>query len=281
MLTAVSRVFAVSLAALAACASDLPAGERPAALPHRTPRELLREIRADRPDKTESPYTVNPGWLQIEMDLVNYTFDSHNPDYGKERVERWAFATTNLKFGLLHNVDLQLVFEPYTMTRTGPVRANGFGDLTVRTKFNLWGNDGGATALAVMPFVKIPTNQDGLGNHAVEGGIIVPFAIQLPGAWSAGVMTEVDAVEDSDAGGHHAEWVNSITFSRDIAGPIGGYVEFFCLFSTERHAPWVGTFDAGFTVAVSEDLQLDFGVNVGLTRSADDIQPFLGFTWRF
>ena len=39
----------------------------------------------------------------------------------------------------------------YTHVRDG---AEGFGDMEIRLKHNLWGNDEGATALALMPFIK-------------------------------------------------------------------------------------------------------------------------------
>src|SRR4051794_22151930 len=38
-----------------------------------TPDNLLRELATDRPDATESPFTVDAGHVQIELDLVNYT----------------------------------------------------------------------------------------------------------------------------------------------------------------------------------------------------------------
>jgi len=42
-----------------------------------------------------------------------------------------------------------------------------------RAKWNVWVQRCGATALALMAYVKLPTNQDNLGNHSVEGGSIV------------------------------------------------------------------------------------------------------------
>jgi hypothetical protein len=250
------------------------------------PVEQMRELSTDRPDKTESPYTVDAGHVQVEMDLAAFTYDRHNSDRADTRVESWSFGTVNLKFGLLNNVDLQVVLEPWSVSRTverpgGRMRADGFGDITLRTKFNLWGNDGGSTAFALMPFVKIPANQDDLGNHAVEGGLIVPLAVELPAGWGMGLMTEIDFNEDADGRGHHAEWINSITFSHDIAGPLGGYFELFTLVTSERHAPWVATLDVGLTYAVTKNVQLDAGVNFGLTRSADDVAPFVGLSIRF
>ena len=56
-------------------ASSGPAADKSAyTLWHPTPRALLRELTTDRPDKTESPYTVDAGHVQIEADLVNYSY---------------------------------------------------------------------------------------------------------------------------------------------------------------------------------------------------------------
>lgn len=252
-----------------------------------TPRDQMREMSTDRPDLTESPYTVDAGHFQIEMDVVNYSHDRRNPDRAPVTVESVSFAAVNLKLGLCDRVDLQVLLEPYSRVRihdraTGMVeRHRGFGDITTRLKVNFWGNDGGKTALGMMPFVKLPSNQDGLGNNAMEGGIIFPFAAELPAGWGMGAMTEVDFLEDGDGRGHHAEFVNTITFGHDIVGDLAGYVEFFSAVSTERGSPWVGSVNFGFTYGLTDDIQLDTGLNIGVTRSADDLNPFLGISWRY
>jgi len=252
-----------------------------------TPRHLMRELTTDRPDRTESPFTVDAGHFQIEADILNYSYDRHNPARTDTRVETVSIAPVNLKVGLCNNVDLQLVLETYTSVRvhdvaTGTVQKNrGFGDISPRLKWNIWGNDGGATALALIPFVKLPTNQDDLGNGSVEGGLIVPLAAQLPYGWGMGLMTELDINRDSVGSDYHAEFVHSITFSHDIVNNLAGYVEFFSLVSTESGSDWVGTIDLGLTYALTDDIQLDGGVNIGVTRAADDINPFIGISWRF
>jgi len=252
-----------------------------------TPRKLMRELSTDRPDKTESPYTLDAGHFQVEADILNYAYDRHNPDFSNTRVETVSIAPLNLKLGLRNNLDLQVVIETYTSVRvhdvsTGAVQNNrGFGDIIPRLKWNLFGNDGGSMAAAVMPFLKLPTNQDSLGNNSVEGGVIFPFDVQLPYGWSLAGMTEVDFARDSVGRGYHAEYINTITFGHDIIGGLAGYVEFFSRVSAETGSDWVGTVDIGLTFALSEDIQLDGGVNIGVTRSADDINPFLGIAWRF
>src|ERR1022692_316164 len=79
-----------------------------------TPLALMRELTPDRPDKTESPYTVDAGHFQLEMDFANYTYN----ESGGTTTRAWNLAPFNLKAGLLNNVDLQFVFDNYLDVRT-------------------------------------------------------------------------------------------------------------------------------------------------------------------
>jgi hypothetical protein len=252
-----------------------------------TPRAALREMTTDRPDKTESPYTVDAGHFQAEMDLLNYSYDRYNAARTDTRVESFNIAPINLKLGLCNNADVQLVVPTYTRVRTDDrstatrTTQSGFGDLVARLKANLWGNDDGPTAFAVMPYVKVPTNEDGLDNDSVEGGVILPLGVALPGGWGMALMTQLDIVRDSGSSGYHPDYINSITFGHDIAGKLAGYVEFFSRVSDEAGSEWEGTLDFGLTYAWSDSIQLDCGINFGVTRSADDLNPFIGISWRY
>ena len=68
---------------------------------------------------------------------------------------------------------------------------SGIGDFTTRLKINLWGDDGGKTAFALLPFIKFPTSTDNLGNNAVEGGVIFPLAVKLPDDFDLGIGNSV------------------------------------------------------------------------------------------
>src|SRR5450756_1817193 len=66
---------------------------------HPTPPGLMRELTPDRPDKTESPYTVDAGHFQLEMDVVTFTLNRSND----ARTEAWNVAPVNFKIGLRNN----------------------------------------------------------------------------------------------------------------------------------------------------------------------------------
>ena len=247
------------------------------------PDSSLRELSPDRPDKTESAYTVDAGHFQLEIDFANFTYN----EAGGTTTRAWNVAPFNVKAGLLNNVDLQFIFDSYENVRTKDSNTgttttqSGVGDITTRLKINLWGNDDGATAFALLPFVKFPTSTDGLGNHAIEGGIILPLAISLPADFGLGLETAVSCLQNENDSHYHTEFINSVTIGHDIIGNLGGYVEFFSAISTERGADWVGTVDVGLGYALTKDVQLDCGCNFGVTAAADDLNPFIGLTVRF
>jgi hypothetical protein len=271
---------------LAASAQDEPIPDKTSYhLFHPTPRGWMRELSTDRPDMTESPYTVDAGRFQVEMDLVGAVFDRDQSDGGDVRTTGWG-TSLNLKLGLLNNVDLQLVLDPYVHERVEDRVANtldeasGFGEMQTRLKINLWGNDGGRTAFAIMPFIKWPLSENSLRNGDTEGGVILPLAVELPTGWALGVMTEFDFVSDGTRG-YNVEYFNTITIGRNIVGNLGGYLEFAARVTPESGEAWQGQLGVGFTYGFCAHTQLDFGCNFGVTDSAPDFNPFLGFTFRF
>jgi len=279
-------VLGASAAGPCAARAGDPAAGRDAKAGHHlfraTPDSLLRDLSTDRPDLTESPYTVDAGHLQIEMDLLAYARD----DAGSTRAESWGVVPINVKLGLTPSTDLQIIAETHRRDRLtdlasgSRLKASGVGDVTLRLKRNLWGNDGGATAAALMPFVKLPTAADELGNGAVEAGLIAPLAVALPSEFGLGIMGEVDWLEDGDGEGHHAEWIGTATVGRDLVGPLGGFLEIAAAARPSREGEAIVTFDAGVTAALSANAQIDGGVLLGVSDAADDRAFFLGFSIR-
>lgn len=232
--------------------------------------EELRPLSTDRPDTTESPYTVDAGHFQFELELAAWAKD------GRER--ELTLGELNAKIGLDPSTDLQFVIPTYTHVRGGD---EGFGDIEIRLKRNLWGNDEGSTALALMPFIKLPTAQNNLGNGEFEGGLIVPFAFDGPAGWSCAVMAQGNIEADEDGSGHHFTAVTSATTSHDLTENTAVFFELVSILSAESGADWEAYFNTGMTWAVTPTWQLDGGVRLGLTDSATDFTPFLGLSTKF
>src|SRR5215831_19582731 len=82
-----------------------------------TPQECLREMSADRPDRTDSAFTVDAGHFQAEMDFANFTYDRPHVADSNLKIYSVEAAPMNLKVGLWNSVDAQLVLSPYRWLR--------------------------------------------------------------------------------------------------------------------------------------------------------------------
>jgi hypothetical protein len=254
---------------------------------HSVPRAELRDLNPDRPSLTDGPLTIDAGHLQLEMDFANYTFDRNSRNGGDQRTASWAFAPFNVRVGLLPDFEVQLIATPFNRVSTQDLATGiithqqGFGDTIIRAKFNFWGNDGAKTALAFLTFLKLPTSQDELGNHSVEGGFSVPFTVNLPEQFQLGLMTKWSCHADDADAGFHSEFEQSVILSHRLWGELAGYTEFYTRVSTEHGSKWVGITGFGLTYTLSANVQLDTGVNVGVTAAAPNYNPWAGISWRF
>lgn len=229
------------------------------------PTDSMRDLAADRPDATESPITVDAGHVQFEASLVDWSRDGGD--------ETWTVMASNLKFGLTDCTDLQIVWDSYIAEDPG---LEGFGDVTLRFKWNLWGNDGGNTGLALFPFVKIPTGT-ALSNDVWEGGLIVPFSMGLTERTGLGLMAELDYVDDEN-GGYDFEFVHTAVLGFDLSERWGCFVEYIGVLAEDHYE---ASASGGFTYAVHANLVLDAGARVGLNGHAEDVGLFSGFTVRY
>ncbi len=250
-----------------------------------TPAELMRPMSTDRPDTTESPYTVDAGHIQLELSFADYWSDNGSGDSPSSH--GFAAAPMLIKVGLFNDVDLQLGFDPYTRETTddalgqGSNTIDGFGDIVARLKVNLWGNDGGTTAFAIMPFIEFPTASGDAGTGSVAGGLIAVLGVELPYEFSSAFMVEFDFNTNEIDRPYFDDLVLTATVGRTIVGDLDGYLEYAGFIDLDGDGGYEDYFDAGLTYGLSPDIQLDWGVRIGLAEAAVDLGIFAGISVRF
>lgn len=251
-----------------------------------TPDDQMRKFTPDRPTKGFSVRTVDAGHFEMETDLVNYTYSKYLGITSRS----FEGLDPNLKVGITNWADLELQFNGLQSMQSvesgsGATVAHGigFGDVFLRMKVNLFGNDDGPAGLAIIPYVKLPSSVPIISNGAVEGGLIVPFALRLPQDYIVTLMTEVDALKNADNSGTHPNFVNLIGVSHPIPGIEGanGMVELFSSTGTDPASPLIYTFDLGMNFRLDEHTILDFGLNLGLNKAAPKAQLYTGVSVRF
>ena len=252
-----------------------------------TPVELRRPLSADRPDGTESPYTVDAGAAQLELSFVEWTIDDSPSGDSDSR----SVAPLNFKLGLTNNADIQFIWSPYIDRESDTVPdASGLGALQIRSKINLWGNDGGATAFGVLPFITLPTGDSGVSADQVEGGFLLPFAADLSTlGWEGGSLGAQVGLEWVDAGangsggrGTDAIVNHTVVLGQSLTERLGAYLEYIGNWTLDGSGDYAPVLSTGMTYAVSADVVLDAGVFIGLDENTtDDVTAFSGLTVRF
>lgn len=271
-----------------AMADAIAADKDPYTLFNPTPKDQMRDFNTDRPTKSNVPYTVPAGHFQYEGDLFIYGYDNTStPD---TNITSWTVGNPTFKLGLLNNLDVEVNFSFYNSIRTATAGtgastvSQGFGDTFTRFKWNLFGNDGGGPALALIPYAKWPTAPifpQGTGNGYVEGGLIAPLAVPLPMGFNAIIMGEMDIVKNAFDSNYRVNIPTLLNVSRTVFENVTAYAEIYANWSTNPQAPNLYTLDFALAWQPRPNFQLDVGINIGLNAAAPPYQIYMGIAQRF
>jgi hypothetical protein len=247
--------------------------------------DTMRDLCPDRPGKGTSACTVDAGYFQIESDLYNGSYQRT----GSVTTETYYITNPNLKYGISDNFDIEFNLAPNVIVRahdTAPDTTetwSGIGDLFVRAKWAAIGNSGSDFALAIEPYVKLPTARSGIGNGAVESGVVVPISISLGDNWSLGSTPELDLLKDAVTDGRHVSLTDVIGIGRAIGSGVTIGAELWGSMNLDPSGTtqsWSFDLDAAWQPDGSPDLQLDAGFNLGLNRNTPASQLYVGISRR-
>lgn len=250
-----------------------------------TPKEKMRSFNTDRPTKSNVPYTVDAGHFQWEGDVLIYGFD--NTTTPGTDITSWVIGNPTSKAGILNNLDFEVGFSAFNNIRSqtrsdgSSTAFTGFGDVTTRAKVNLFGNDGGSTALALIPFAKWPTAPQGVGNRFVEGGMAAPLAVSLPLGFTTILQGELDYLQNPNDTGCHVNFPALINLNREVVPGVTAYAEIYANWSMHPEVRDIYTLDFAVAWSPLPNFQMDIGINIGLNAAATPYQVYFGLSQRF
>ena len=222
---------------------------------------------------TESGYTLDIGVKQLESSIIDY---SQNSD-----VNTWSIHPFNFRIGLNNSIDLQLVFAPYINQESNKKINDGNGDFQISIKKNIWVNDDEKSAFGLMPFIKLPTADNRIGNNRVEGGIIFPFSTYISETLNLDLMFETDYVYDDDEQNFDIEFIISGLLGINIQNSLGLYSEIIAIKSIDVDYKVSNIIGFGATYSLSKNLIFDIGLNHRLLGKGDDFNIFSGYTFLY
>ena len=240
------------------------------------------QICADRPGKTTNPCTVPAGHFQVETALADYTLQNTRG----ERDTLLTLGETTIKYGLTSDTDIEIDFTPWARgtSRSAGVHSSvsGIGDTNLIVKHELTASDA-PFQISVYPFLKLPTAKRPAGNGKVEGGLVLPIQYSLPHSpFSITASPEIDVLANDAGHGHHLAMVQAFSFGWQATKKLNLSAEIYEQWdwqpdgtTTQSSLDFAGAFIA------RQGLQLDGGVNLGLNRTAPDVEVYVGVAKQF
>jgi hypothetical protein len=247
----------------------------------------------DRPDQTESAQSVAAGLFQLE---VGWTYAVERGD-GLE-VRSHAVPGALLRIGLGSGLEARVGFagwitqdEEVTDPLSDPVSSpgpdaspDGAGDADLGLKWELVAPEGAGTRLALLGGITLPVGRAGVGSERADPTVRVAASNDLSErvslGYNAGVRWET-VQTGPDALDTQADLLYTVALGFGLADRVGAFLESFGFFGLadgrlDRHS-----LDGGFTVLVSDAMQLDTSAGVGLNEAADDWFVAAGASVRF
>jgi Putative MetA-pathway of phenol degradation len=234
----------------------------------------------DRPGRGTSACTLEAGHAQLELGLFDESFQRRSG----VTTDSGSAGSLLVKWGVSDRVDVEAGMALTQFQRvhdaTGTTHASGIGDLFLHAKFNPLPADGAFT-LVFDPFLKLPTAGGGLGNGAVEGGLVLPMGYDLGTGWSLAMTPEADVLRNASGSGFHANLVDVMGLGKSF-----GRLSLGAEVWTDQNLDPAGaireySFDLDAAWLAAGDTQFDTGINLGLNRATPDLEIYFGISRRF
>jgi|YNPMSStandDraft_2_1061718.scaffolds.fasta_scaffold24751_1 hypothetical protein len=246
-----------------------------------TPKELMREMHTDRPDVTETSFTVDAGHFQFEFDFLNLYRHPINRNRGETDL---LLLNGIAKVGITDFIDFEIVFsanqwhfpDTRNIQNDSLTSRRGFGDVGLRAKFNLIGNKHEQFGIALMPSVLLPIN-NAASEQLYIPGIKAIWVYNVSDKWELGGQIDYYRLYNLSWTPLFNEYWATFEVGYDINKKFSVFTEYVAIL-TERQN-YLHTYNAGVIYEITPNFRIDLAFNLGLNRRSPSA-IFTGFSFR-
>ncbi len=228
----------------------------------------------DRPDQTESAFSVPLGYVQFE---AGWGF-SHLESTGVQLLTHTVpQALARIGFG--HGLEGRIGFAGWNRTETreagGRTVFKGLGDVDLGLKYQIAEALGIRPHIAFMGTVTLPTGGADFGGVRADPSVRLVFANDISERVGVGynvgaTWTSVPSADGAGATKTLVDALYTVAFGFALTDRVGAFAESFGSFAVSDGAASEHLLDGGFTIMLRDNLQLDMSAGVGLNGAADD-----------
>lgn len=218
----------------------------------------------DRPDATESPQTIAPGFIQVETGGFYESFEDHSIT-----TETFTYNTTLVRLGLFDNLELRIGWdfvEGQTTINGSKLNdvTSGFNPLLFGAKIGIskekdWMPEMGFLCHLYLPFT---ASQD---YKPETTGVDFRFSFAHTLSEKSSLSYNLGAQWGDDS--PEAAYIYSLSYGYGITDNLGAYFEFYGDFPEDNKANHF--WNTGLTYLISNTVQLDATFGSSITKGQD------------
>lgn len=247
------------------------------------------EIDSDRPDKTDSPQTLEKNKFQIETGIEYSLLKLKGFDEAGLPAEfnfkTFTAPTTLLRFGISKNIELRLGVDFDRQSQSSSNDSSGFNNssnlsinppvLSVKIKLNE--GKGWVPDFAILPEVQIPNigNDDKKVKHFVPGFALL-FSNNINERLDLGYNLGVEWSDNLE----EKEFFYSTSLGIKINSKFSSFVELYGNIPTDVNSS-NQNMDAGLMFLLKNNIQLDVYGGIGLSESSNNFMMGTGISLKF
>lgn len=224
-------------------------------------------IQTDRPDQTESPFTVPYNYFQIESGIL------YEKTSGIEKTA--LLPTTLLKYGVSDRFEIRIIGDVVAQ-KSLSVSSIGLDPITFGLKANLCHERGVFPEISIIGHLKTTK----LSSSSLRTTHPAPdFRFTMQHTLSDRFILGYNIGAEWDGESARPTYIYTLTTGASIYKELSGFVEvygYFPIQGIQDHR-----IDGGFTYLLNHDLQLDLSAGIGLSKYSPDYFISGGISYRF
>ncbi len=239
------------------------------------------ELITDRPDQTESPQTVKPGSVQIEIG-ASFT----NDEDGGIETDSFSVPETLVRIGLTARTELRVGWsgrqDVDIRIGRGSFSSTGSGDAELGIKLALTDNDQPGTQVGLLLSSSVPVGDDEFTSDSwdLSARVLVAHTLTDSVSFSYNLGVETFTEDDGFDEDTLAAAIYTATLGFGLTDSLGAFLEIYGEIGLSAGGKPQHLFDGGFTYLVRDNVQLDIVAGVGISDPADDWFVGVGVSFR-
>ena len=229
-----------------------------------------KEIETDRPDQTESPYTVPHKWAQIEFGLIK--------EHQEKEVNSWTLPAILWKYGISKKAELRLITE-YNTFRYGKkfIDTTGLQPLQLGFKINLFEENGLRPKTSLIAH----TGFNRLGSKFFNPlSLFAPnFRFTMQNSLSENISLGYNLGAEWEDTKSLPVWIYTLVTGFSLNDKWYSYIEAFGFIENRESSQH--NIDAGLAYSINNDCKLDISGGAGISKESPAWYVSIGGSIRF